>query len=503
MYKTQVTGVLLLTALLVLGACAPTQIATEDEVAELQSQITALEEELSAKEAAIEDEVAELQSRITALEKELSEKGVTISILQQEIQQKQSEIEELLSLVPSEETTPPPTHPTEPPILPVITDDTWTLSGNLYLLTSQGTGSSWTYWQAMDINGGSLGGSIDYIYQKISLYWNSIRQSNTLILFNATSENLSVLGSWPEQYEEVCPFTVEELNRINLPFALLKRQDNGTIRAIVIANSQSEILQFVVIMKNKQVPVNIPWTLSNEIVASQTGGGWYEEPKVISDANISVQYPEGYETDASNMLAWANQVVTELQKWFPDFLNVIGSRIIIEIKDTGDPSHASADIGRTSIKFVAPSMAAKASSYYDTDWYMGNIAHELGHIFLDRYRNLAGGYLRSDLPRWFDEGFGEYLRLLVIGEQRFNENYSRYSSEIPNIIANGTSGISDVYAGGAWVLRFMDSKFGIDTIKAIIASEQPTFWAAVTEQTSLTIAQFDEQLKEWLDGRAT
>ncbi|GAH53717.1 unnamed protein product, partial [marine sediment metagenome] len=198
-----------------------------------------------------------------------------------------------------------------------------------------------------------------------------------------------------------------------------------------------------------------------------------DKPKVISDANISVQYPDGYEPDASNMLAWANQVITELQKWFPDFWNVLGNRLIIAIKDCGKPDYACADIGRTSIEFKdLPSVAAKVDIYYDTDYYTGNIAHELGHIVLGKYRELAGGYLRSDLPKWFNEGFGEYLKLLIIGEQRFNEKYSRYSSEICYIIENGTSGISDdyqvtpgfsdVFAGGAWVLRFMNSKFGID-----------------------------------------
>ena len=405
--------------------------------------------------------------------------------------------------------TEPPTdtQPIEPPILPgitVIENDTWTLSGKLYLLASEGAGYK-IYQPVIDAYDyvGYLGGSIDYIYQGLPIYWHEIRTSNTLILFNATSENLSVLGSWPGQYKEVFPFTVNELSNINLPFALLKRQDDGTIRAIIIANSESKIFEFISIMKNKQVPVNIPWSLLNgEIVASQTGGDWYKEPEVIADANFSVQYPEGYETDASNMLAWANQVVSKLQKSFPDFLDVIGSRIIIVIKDTGDPAYAFADIGRTSIQFVAPSVALKESSYFDTDWYIGNIAHELGHIYLDRIRNLAGGYLRQDVPRWFDEGFCEYLRLLVHGEQRFDEKYSWYAPERNKIIANGFSGISNVYAGGAWVLRFMDSKFGINIIKAIITSKQATFWAAVTEQTNLTPAQFEEQLKEWLKGWA-
>ena len=38
----------------------------------------------------------------------------------------------------------------------------------------------------------------------------------------------------------------------------------------------------------------------------------------------------------------------------------------------------------------------------------------------------------------------------------------------------------------------------IDAIKAIIASGQPTFWGAVTAQTTLSQPQFEEQLVDWL-----
>lgn len=219
---------------------------------------------------------------------------------------------------------------------------------------------------------------------------------------------------------------------------------------------------------------------------------------VVTAASFSVQCPEGYETDVSNMLIWANQVVYTLQKSFPDFLDVIDSRILIIIKDTGDPSHASADVVNTSITFIAPSVAAEESDYYDEDYYIGNIAHELGHIYFYRIRNLTSGYLWSNVPSWFHEGFSEYLKLLVLGEQCFDEKYDWYLPEIPNIIAYGIAGISNVYPGGSWILRFIDSKFGINTIKAIITSNQSTFLYALSEATNLTLAQFEEQLKEWL-----
>ena len=240
------------------------------------------------------------------------------------------------------------------------------------------------------------------------------------------------------------------------------------------------------------------------VIAILLGGcGGITTPIPTTNDNFGVEYPEDYETDASNMLVWANQVVYTLQKSFSNFLDVIDSHILIVIKDTGDPSQASADIVNTSITFVAPSVAAEESDYYDEDYYIGNIAHELGHIYLDRIRNLSGGYLRSDVPAWFDEGFCEYLKLLALGEQCFDEKYHWYLPEIPNIIAYGIAGISNVYAGGSWVLRFIDSEFGIDTIKAIITSKQSIFMAALTEATNLTLAQFEEQLKEWLKERAT
>ena len=80
MRKTLITiGTLLVSVLLVLGACAlapapeetPTQ--TEDMIAELQSQITALEEELATKKAnikALQQEIQDKQNKIEELEKE-------------------------------------------------------------------------------------------------------------------------------------------------------------------------------------------------------------------------------------------------------------------------------------------------------------------------------------------------------------------------------------------------------------------------------------------------
>jgi hypothetical protein len=340
---------------------------------------------------------------------------------------------------------------------------------------------------------------MSYVYQNLEKHWLTMRGYNIIVLFNPSSEPLEILDDWPEQYKEAFPFSVSELTGINLPFALFKRQENGLIRAIVLANSEPEIRAFLDIMKDKPVPLDIPWTLENGVVTqAKEGGGWYRPKKELSDTHFLVKYYEGYETDASNMLIWGEDVAGKLLNWFPDLFTIIGSRVTILIADTGDPSHASADVESASLSFVSPSVATKQSNYYDKDYYVGNIAHELTHVIHDRYRKSVGGYQRSDCPNWFNEGLAEYFKFLVLGQQTFDAKYSRYRSEISSMSLNGTSGISDIYAGGSWVLRFMGSKFGTGAIVSIVKSKQSTFWLAVTEQTNLTSSQFEEQLKEWL-----
>ncbi len=381
----------------------------------------------------------------------------------------------------------------------IVTSDTWALSGKLYLLASQGTSTAYVYLQSVGFKPGLLGGSISYITDRLSMYWDSIYSANTIILFNVSAESVVNLSDWPAQYSDVCPFTVQELTEIKLPFAILKKSSNGLIRAIIMANTDSEIISFLRVMKDQQIPVGMPWTLDSGVVTrAKEGEGWYRPMKELSDANFRVKYYEGYETDASDMLVWGEEVAGKLLNWFPDLFMIIGSRVTILIADTGDPSHASADPTKPSISFVSPSVAAKQSNYYDKNYYIGNIAHELGHVILDRYRKAVGGYQRSDCPNWFNEGLGEYLKFLVLSQQTFDIKYSRYRSEISNIGLNGTSGISDVYAGGAWVLRFMGAKFGTGVIVSIIRSNKSTFWSAVTEQTGLTSTQFEEQLKVWI-----
>jgi hypothetical protein len=146
--------------------------------------------------------------------------------------------------------------------------DTWTLSAPLYLLGVIGGETFmevWSYQESWELSFGFEGSSsFDTLCQEqIPEHWDWIREDNTIIMFSTSLENLQRLSEWPEQYKEVFPFSVEELEALNLPFALLKRQDNGLIRAIILADNEADLLTFISAIKDKQVPVGVPWTLSN------------------------------------------------------------------------------------------------------------------------------------------------------------------------------------------------------------------------------------------------
>lgn len=280
------------------------------------------------------------------------------------------------------------------------------------------------------------------------------------------------------------------------------------MRTIILGKSEYEILNFLNVMLKKPVPVGVPWTVSGDVVMEAprgtSGAITVTVQQEIKDAGYNIVFPEGYHDDAEKMISWAKSVIAKLETFFPGFFSLIGSQVNIQmdaIEENPDVNSVYAHTDLSTVYFVAPSDSYKVSDYYDTEWYTGNLAHEIGHIYLENIRQTSGGYQRTDIPGWFDEGFGEYLRLLFHGEQVFDRKYSWYEPEIQYIIDDGLSGITNVYAGGAWVLRFMDDYLGIEKIKAILTDNSATFWSAVTAQTGLTSAQFEQQLILWLKAR--
>jgi hypothetical protein len=133
----------------------------------------------------------------------------------------------------------------------------------LYIFSGEGVGRRATsMYSYFGFSAGGLGGGTSYIFPRLGEYWSSILKSlMTIILVNPSSESLSSIDSWPAQYKEICPFSSQELQQIKLPFALIKRQDNGKFRAIVVAQYESGFIALLKAMTLTQVPIGTPWTI--------------------------------------------------------------------------------------------------------------------------------------------------------------------------------------------------------------------------------------------------
>ena len=89
-------------------------------------------------------------------------------------------------------------------------------------------------------------------------------------------------------------------------------------------------------------------------------------------------------------------------------------------------------------------------------------------------------------------------RLIVIGETRFEARLkAAYDLAIRTIIDKGLSR-ADVYAAGAWALRYMDYKYGVDKIIALLTSKERLFADAIKKELGVTVDEFESGLKQWL-----
>ena len=111
------------------------------------------------------------------------------------------------------------------------------------------------------------------------------------------------------------------------------------------------------------------------------------------------------------------------------------------------------------------------------------------------------GFSSRNVPPWFSEGVSEYARFIILGEALFDRKLgSQYNPQIQAIIDNGLAG-TDPYSGGAWALRYMDHAYGVQKIVALIKSPETSFTSAMQKELGVTVAEFENGLREWLKSR--
>jgi len=397
-------------------------------------------------------------------------------------------------------------NPTAPRFDPAAPSNQWTLGSIFYVFGTKNTGER-TWIDALVSQGrqfGYHGATIDEIYRMLPIYGEHARSMDTLVLLNYYNIAVQDLNNWPTHYQWLLPVSADELKKWDPPFAIVRRDPRGYFRGVVVGGSGTEISALVLAMSKQSVPLGVPFSLSTELTNPTPATRlWIREKANTQSTHFNTRHNPEDQKDADDMLAWADLALEKLLPYYPNLLQTIGQRMTINLHPLGGPVQigwAFASPSTAEMDFLLPSVSYRENSFYDADWHIGNIAHEIAHILEYAYREQAGGYTTRNIPIWFHEGFGEYFRFLATGHPLPPTlNSQRYQSERSNLIRNGINSFSEPYVAGYWALKFIMKEYGHDAIKGIVESGEPTFWEALREHTGLNTVEFDLRLRRWLE----
>lgn len=364
--------------------------------------------------------------------------------------------------------------------------------------------------------GGLLGGSMTYIYDNIPKHIDSVRGRDSILVYDIDHEvGFQILEKAPACMDEIIPFTPEELSSYAPPYIWFKIDTWGRQRGIAVVGSSDDVLGDITaladLVASGKVPIDVPVTpqVATSALAAKPidPSAVPQEPTVISSKYFEVVTHHSCTEDGPKMLDWAEETMDKLLVVFPDALETVPYVSISLTVPSGKLQYGTAFAHTSSnppkITFISPSIASKENPNYDEDWYIGNIAHEFTHCLHEKYSLAATGRTLSDrhVPMWFSEGVGEFARLVVLGESKFDAKQGdQYDPAINKIIDAGLSSV-DAYSGGAWALRYMDSEYGQDKVIALMKSKELMFADAMKKELGVTVTEFEKGLQEWLKKR--
>jgi len=383
-------------------------------------------------------------------------------------------------------------------------DEFRAIDSSAYLLVGRSSG-----YEALHpeyFGGGLLGGDMPFVYSRLELYIDEIRAVDSVILFNTSAEDAAILEEWPDEYRFLFPFDVHEFYAIELPFGYFKEDEDGYLRGILMADEARDIINLGTHLAENEIPVGQPYTLRIEFrIDSPCKNGWKIEYLVLEGEDFDIVYPEGYIDDAELVYEWAQDyVLPPTEEYFGEIVEAIPEKVTVRLLEFNGirPGMAYAEHEPPAMVLPLPSLAYEESTFYDSIWFIGNIAHEFNHILYEVHsREVTGAWSWDRVPSWFREGLAEYHKFLVVGKETFQErwlgNYLEWSKE--NILDEGLDYIEgSVYSGGAIALIFLHETEGFETIKAIMKSDTYWFWDIVEEETDYTETEFEHALIDWL-----
>lgn len=379
---------------------------------------------------------------------------------------------------------------------------------NPYIMSCSDLSEMLTVQLGFNVRGGT-GGRMSYILRGLADYIGAARGCDSILLINSDYEPLHALKDWPREWSDILPFSYEEVAALEPPFAWIRRDSRGFLRAIIVVNGSGNVKPVVDLMASGAVPLDMPLTpkVTLSAVTPRLSDKAAAEIVTVKNEHFEVEVLDrAYANDGSLFLTWASEAVAGLQSVFTDALvKVPLVKVTLSAPSAQLPlgsANSSSVVDPPSMRFILPTLAQKESPNYDRVWYVGTIAHEFMHCLHARYSAETGTPLHSrEIPKWFAEGVGEYGCYIVMGKAEYDRRYGSHRAlAAKHIIEQGLSRVN-VYDAGAWALRYMDEIYGREKIISLMKSKEPLFRDAMKAELGVTVEEFEEGLKEWLSKR--
>lgn len=139
----------------------------------------------------------------------------------------------------------------------------------------------------------------------------------------------------------------------------------------------------------------------------------------------------------------------------------------------------------------------------DDAYFERLLVHEYAAPVLDRItRAKPAGWRYYDAPRWFVEGYEEYVALTCSNEHSRNVTMRKYkqivSTEPKRVRDDFGLVVRDNYLDGSMIVAFMHDRFGAEKTQALLSSQAESFGEAVAKTLDVNLESFVAAWKEWL-----
>ena len=103
-------------------------------------------------------------------------------------------------------------------------------------------------------------------------------------------------------------------------------------------------------------------------------------------------------------------------------------------------------------------------------------------------------------PFWFSEGIAEYFAVFY-STPEIRRKYDSNLGKIRDMISRGEGQFatvnSDMYYGGAYIIKYMHEVYGQQMVIRLIKSDAPSFWQAVSQELGVTQKEFEDGWLKW------